>query len=426
MDFQLIASPAHSYLQLEYTMIEPILKHTAGIDVHKKLIVVTILTEQSDGSLTQETREFGTFVKDYDVLAQWLVINQIELTVMESTGIYWKHLYEVLEKHQLQMYVVNARHVKKVPGRKTDVQDSQWLAMLARFGLLKPSFIPPQDLRELRRISRYRMKLSGMLAGEKNRLHKLLDSIGLRLGNVVSDIDGVSANTIIKGIINGESIETLLLYLKGQLKKKINDIRDALAVTLGARDLFLLKKLHAHIEYLNVELTELDDYLLTAMQPYQTQWEILQTMPGLAPVSAALLIIEMGVDMSRFGNCESLSSWAAMCPGNNSSANKQKSGKTRKGNQYLRRVLCETANAAIKTTSQFKDKYQTLVVRRGHKRSIIAIGHKMLRVAYTLLKDDKPYKDPGIDYKGMMIARNAPRWLKALHEYGYLGDLQRT
>jgi|SRR3990167_1625010 len=407
-------------------MIEPIFKRTAGIDVHKKIIVATLLMKQDDGRVAEETREFGTFVQDYEELAKWLITNEIELTVMESTGIYWKHLYEVLEAHQIQMYVVNARHVKKVPGRKTDVQDSQWLARLARFGLLNASFIPPQDLRELRRISRYRVKLSGMLAGEKNRLHKLLDSIGLRLGNVVSDIDGVSANLIIQGIIRGENIETLVGYLHGQLKNKVDEIKKALAITLGARDLFLLKKLHAHIKYLNTELDELDCYLLTAMQPYKTQWEILQTLPGLAPISAALLIIEMGVDMGRFSNSESLSSWAGMCPGNNASANKQKSGKTRKGNQYLRRVLCETANAAIKTKSQFKDKYQTLVVRRGHKRSIIAIGHKMLRIVHTLLKDNKPYRDPGIDYKGMMIARNAPRWLKALQEYGYLATLQNT
>lgn len=407
-------------------MIEPILKRTAGIDVHKKIIVVTVLCEQPDGHVEEETREFGTFLEDYEALATWLVQRHIELTIMESTGIYWKHLHEVLEARQLQMYIVNARHVKKVPGRKTDVQDSQWLARLARFGLLRPSFIPPKDLRELRRISRYRMKLSGTLAGEKNRLHKLLDSIGLRLGNVVSDIDGVSANAIIKGIIKQESVDTLLGYLKGQLKKKGADIRKALAVVPGARDLFLLKKLHDHIEYLNRELSELDCYLLTAMQPYQTQWEILQTIPGLAPISAALLIVEMGVDMERFGSEDSLSSWAAMCPGNNSSANKQKSGKTRKGNQYLRRVLCETANAAIKTEGQFKDKYQTLTVRRGHKRSIIAIGHKMLRVTYVLLKNNIPYCDPGIDYKALMVKRNAPRWFKALQTYGYLDGAQPT
>src|SRR3990167_1813371 len=230
-------------------MIEPIFKRTAGIDVHKKIIVATLLMKQDDGRVAEETREFGTFVQDYEELAKWLITNEIELTVMESTGIYWKHLYEVLEAHQIQMYVVNARHVKKVPGRKTDVQDSQWLARLARFGLLNASFIPPQDLRELRRISRYRVKLSGMLAGEKNRLHKLLDSIGLRLGNVVSDIDGVSANLIIQGIIRGENIETLVGYLHGQLKNKVDEIKKALAITLGARDLFLLKKLHAHIKY---------------------------------------------------------------------------------------------------------------------------------------------------------------------------------
>ena len=405
-------------------MLYPILQRTAGIDVHKKVIVVTLALTNEDGVVTEVTRTFGTFLHDYEQLAQWLAQSEIQLTVMESTGVYWKHLYEVLETYKVEMYVVNARHVKKVPGRKTDVSDSQWLAALARFGLLKASFIPAQDLRQLRSIARYRTKLSATLASEKNRLHKLLDAAGVRLGSVVSDIDGVAANKIINGILNGEPLAQLLSYAKGKLKHKLAAMQDALAVKMNERNLFLLRKIRDHIDYLKHELEQLDAYILTAMQPYQTQWEILQTIPGVGPVSAAVLIIEMGVDMTRFGSEESLASWAAMCPGNNSSADKQKSGKTRKGNQYLRRTLCETANAAIKTVSQFKDKYKTLTVRRGHKRSIIAIAHKILRVSYSLLKNNQPYQDPGVDYKELMVKRNAPRWVKALAEYGYLNTVQ--
>lgn len=401
-------------------MVEAVVKRSAGLDIHKKLIVASILTESEDGQLSESTREFGTLPKDYRALREWLVSEKIESVVMESTGIYWKRPYEELEAAGLSILVVNARHVKQVPGRKTDIKDSQWLASLARFGLLKGSFIPDKDFRELRLITRYHTKLTNMIASEKNRLHKTLDDAGLRLGNVVSDINGVSAKAMIKGIIANESVEVLLTYVKGSLKNKKAKLREVLEDKISARHRFLLQQISSHIESMQSELSDLETYIMDALKPYQHQWELLQTVPGIAPMNAAKLLVEIGVDMSRFQNSDHLCSWAGMCPGNNESAGKKFSGKTRKGNQQLRQVLCESAHAAAKTQSQFKGQYQGLIIRRGHKRAVVAVGHKLLRVAYCLLKNNKPYHDPEIDYEAMVIQRNAPRWLRSLKQFGYI------
>jgi transposase len=398
--------------------VEAIVQRSAGLDVHKKVIVVTILLEQSDGSVQEETREYGTTYKVCEGLANWLLSHDIQLSVMESTGIYWKNIYAALEKVGLPVSVVNARHVKQVPGRKTDVKDSQWLARLARYGLVKSSFIPPKDLRELRLIARYRTKLTGTLAGEKNRLHKTLDDAGVRLGNVVSEISGVTATEIIEGLITGMSIDNMLECTRGALKKKKDVLRAELEGELSARHLFLLKKLQAHITYLKNELKELDDYIFAAMQPYKKQWEILQTIPGIDAVGAALLIIEIGVDMQQFGSREQFCSWAGMCPGNNESAGKKKSGKTPKGSKQLRYILCEAANAAAKTECQFQHKYKSLMIRRGHKKAIVAVGHKMLRVIFSRLKTGEVYHDPKVNYEELVVKKNASRWIRMLKKYG--------
>ncbi len=397
--------------------MEAIVQRSAGLDVHKKIIVVTILLEQPDGTVNEETREYGTTYKACEQLSDWLSSHGIQLSVMESTGIYWKNIYAALEKKGLRVSVVNARHVKQVPGRKTDVKDSQWLARLARYGLVKGSFIPPKDLRELRIIARYRTKLKGMLASEKNRLHKTLDDAGVRLGNVVSDISGVTATEIIAGLVEGKSIDELLDCTRTQLNKKKNELRAELEGELSARHLFLLKKLQEHIAYVEKELRDIDDYLFTAMQPYQKQWEILQTIPGIDAVGAALLIIEMGVDMAQFGSREQCCSWAGMCPGNNESAGKRKSGKTPKGSKQLRYLLCEAAKAASKTDCQFKHKYKSLMIRRGHKKAIVAVGHKMLRVIFSRLKTGEVYQDPKISYEELVVKKNAPRWIRMLKKY---------
>ncbi len=400
-------------------VVESIVKRSAGLDVHKGLIVGTILLEQLDETVTEETREFGTAHKECEALADWLSINEIELTVMESTGIYWKNIYAALEKRGLRVSVVNARHVKQVPGRKTDVKDSQWLARLARYGLLKGSFIPPKDLRDLRLVARYRTKMQRLLSSETNRLHKILDDAGVRLGNVVSDINGVTATEIIDGLIEGKPIDELLTYTRGPLKRKTKELRAELEGELSPRHLFLLKKIRAHIVYFKGEVAELDEYLFSAMAPYQKQWEILQTIPGIDAVAAALLIAEMGVDMQQFGSREQFCSWAGMCPGNNESAGKKKSGKTRKGSNQLRYVLCEAGNAAARSECQFKHKYKSLMIRRGHKKAIVGVGHKMLRVIYSLLKEGAYYRDPEVSYEELVVKKNAPRWTKMLLKYNY-------
>jgi transposase len=305
-------------------LVEPIVQRCAGLDVHRRIVVATILIEQPDGSLKEETREFGTFRKYRRELAQWLKANHIELTVMESTGIYFKPIYTELEAAGLKVHVVNARYVKQVPGRKTDVKDSQWLASLARCGLLKPCFIPPADLRELRLVARYRLKLQGQLASEKNRLHKVLDDAGSTLGSVVSDIQGVSALLIIQVLIDGKPLKSLVQCAKGRLKAKKQEIEASLDGTLSSRHLFLLQCLQSHIHYLEQELIQIDNTLFEAMKPYQQQWELLQTIPGIDQISAAMLIVEIGIDMQQFGSPEKLASWAGMCPGNNESAGKKK------------------------------------------------------------------------------------------------------
>jgi transposase len=269
------------------TDLSPIVKRCAGLDIHRKIIVATILCEEPDGTVKEETREFGGFRKHRRQLTRWLQSNGIELTVMESTGVYHKSIYTDLEKAGLPAQVVNARYVKQVPGRKTDVKDSQWLASLARFGLLKSSFVPPVDLREIRLITRYRLKQQGILAGEKNRLHKVLDDSGIRLGTVVSDINGVSAKRIIAGLIEGKPLKELVELAKGRLKEKSQELRESLEGELSVQHRFLLKQIQAHIDYLEKEIAQLDQHLADAMKPYQDPIELLQTIPGIQQTSAS-------------------------------------------------------------------------------------------------------------------------------------------
>lgn len=401
-------------------MIEPIVKRCAGLDVHKMKVTVTALIEQEDGSVREETREFKTFRKHRRQLCRWLKKLGIELAVMESTGNYWKSIHDSLDAAGIRSWVVNARHLKQVPGRKTDVLDSKWLAIVGRIGLIRPSFVPSKDFGELRVITRQRQKLMASLSAEKNRLHKVLDDAGIRLGGVVSDINGASSRAMIAGLIEGRPPVELVAFAKGRLKDKTPELLEALDEPLGERHRRVLSAITNHISYLEKQIQELDDYLFEQMIPYKQQWDILQTLPGVDKIAAAIILVELGTDMKCFGSSSHLASWAGLCPGNNESAGKRKTGRTRKGNRALRRVLCEAANAASKTKCQFRGKYQSLVIRRGHKRSIIAVAHKMLRVIYSMLKNNRPYYDPEVDYEALMVQRNAPRWIKALNKYGYL------
>ena len=399
--------------------MKPLYRCVAGLDVHRMLYVLTVLKEQADGSLSKQQRQFPGFQREVRELVAWLQSLGVQLVVMESTGIYWKSIYAALEAAGIPAHVVNARHVKNVPGRKTDLTDSEWLAQLGRFGLVRPSFIPPKDLRELRLVSRYRQKLSQMQASEKNRLHKLLDDAGIKLGAVVADIDGVSARAMIEGLIAGKPIEQLAEMAKGVMRHKRDVLELSLEGELTARHRLVLEHVQSHNRYLEAELAKLDAYLIEAMEPYRDYWQLLQTIPGIDQISAAMILIEIGDDLSAFANAKHLASWAALCPGNHESAGKRKTGKTRKGNHAIRYLLCEAANAARRTKSALHEKYQSLVARRGHKKAIIAVAHQILRTIYVLFTRRQAYRDSGFDYQAALVKKNAPRWIKALKQFGY-------
>jgi len=350
--------------------IVPIYKRVIGLDVHQAQITGCAIIEQSDGSVTYEGREFGGFKRDRKALAEWARAIGPDVVVMESTGIYWKSPYAALEGVGIIAWVVNARHVKAVPGRKTDVADAQWLASLARAGLLRASFIAKADLRSLRHIARHRQKLGGMLASEKNRLHKLLTDAGIRLGVVVSDLHGQSARAMVKALIAGESVPAVLSLASKRLRASREDIFEALqAEEITPAHRFVLVEIMAHIEELESRMARFDAELLRSLEAagYAAPLRLLQTLPGIDLMGAAMLLVEIGSDMSVFGSAQRLASWVGICPGNNESAGKRKSGRIRKGNAWVRRLLCEFAQAAGRSRCALKDKFQALNVRKGHK-----------------------------------------------------------
>lgn len=395
-------------------------KRVIGLDVHQAQITACAIIEEADGTLHIEQRQFGAFKRDRRELGEWAKTLRPDQVVMESTGIYWKSPYAALEAAGIRALVVNARHVKNVPGRKTDVGDAQWLATLARAGLLRGSFIPPARLRGLRLISRQRQKLVGQLASEKNRLHKVLTDGGIRLGVVVSDVHGQSARAMVKALIAGRPTHEVLDLASNRLKASREELFDALQGDLTASHCFVLDELMRHIEEIEARIARFDAQLLDGLHSERNALVLLQTLPGVNLIGAAMLLVEIGNDMDAFGSADRLASWIGICPGNNESAGKRKSGRVRKGNLYVRRLLCEFAHAASRTTSVFKSKFQALVIRRGHKRSIIALAHKMVRTIFFMLKRNEHYRDSTADYEALSVQRNAPRWIKALTKFGFI------
>jgi transposase len=406
--------------------ITPIYKRVIGLDVHQAKISACAVAEQADGTVTLAHREFGAFKRDRRALAQWAREFVPDVVVMESTGIYWKSPYAALESAGIAAWVVNARHVKNVPGRKTDVADAQWLATLARAGLLRPSFIPPADIRHLRLIARQRQKLGGVLASEKNRLHKLLADAGIRLNVLVSDIHGQAGRAMVKALIEGQSMNEVL-NLAGRLRATREQLFDALQPEeLSNAHLFVLKEIMAHIEELEARMIRFDLTLIQGLNSWRPQLILLQTIPGIDLIGAAMLLVEIGTDMNSFGSAERLASWVGICPGNNESAGKRKSGKTRKGNAWVRRLLCEFAQAAARSRCALKDKFAALSIRKGHKKSIVALAHKMLRTLFAMLKSNTPYRDKVVDYEALSVQRNAPRWIKMLAKHGFMPTTTTT
>lgn len=400
--------------------IQPTYRCAVGLDVHLKVIVACVIVQRDDHSEPEvHHRQFATFQNGRREMAQWIASFQPEVVAMESTGIYWKSPYAALERVGIRAMVVNAQHVKKVPGRKTDINDAQWLAMLARSGLLRPSFIPPEPIRSLRLLSRHHKGLTSELVAEKNRLLRTLNDAGIRLSAVVSDPHGQAASAMIDCLLGGGSPEQALA-LAGRLKAPKEQLLAALQGELSQTHRRVAQMQRQHIHYLQGQLHELEQDLFQGLRPYQGLMDLLLTIPGVDRLAAAQLIVEIGTDMSAFGSPQKLAMLAGICPGNHESAGKRRSGKTPKGNRFLRTLLCQIAWAAVRTTSQFKDKYQGLVIRRGAKRAIVAIGHKILKIVFVMLQRQVPYRDSTVDYRELAVRRKAPRWIRELRRYNLL------
>lgn len=396
-------------------------RRVIGLDVHQAQITACALIEGEDG-VHIERRAFETFKRGLKELTAWCVGLRAEVVVMESTGIYWKSPHAWLERAGLNCLVVNAHHVKNVPGRKTDIADPEWLAMLARAGLLRPSFVPPEKLRRLRIVSRQRQKVVGTLAAEKNRLGKVLADAGVRLGVVVSDIHGKSARAMIAALIAGATPEQALRFASPQLKAPREEIAAALEGEISDEHSFVLQQILSHIGFLEESIAKFDAHLIAGLDSPEEKnaLALLQTVPGIDLIGAAMLLVEIGTSMALFAGSDHLASWAGMCPGNNRSAGKRKNERQRKGNSYVRRLLCEFVQAARKTPSIFQAKHKAVAIRRGFKRAIMACAHKMLRVIWAMLLRNQPYRDSTVDYEALSVRRNAPRWIRALKRFGYL------
>lgn len=393
-------------------------EYVCGMDVHKKSITACVLTPKK-----KMIQTFGTMTDDLLELVDWIKSYRCTHVAMESTGVYWKPIYNLLElEDNLEVYVVNAQHIKQVPGRKTDVKDAEWIADLLKHGLLKPSYIPNREQRELRELVRYRRSLIDERAREANRIQKVLEGANIKLGSVASDVLGVSGRTMIKKIINGENNPTLLANLAvGALKKKKNLLEQSLKGLIGPHQRMMLKTQIEHIEFLEKQISELDQEISKRLTPFEEDLELLDTIPGIGMRTAQQMLAEIGYDMTRFPSAAHLASWAGMAPGQNESAGKRRKTKTRDGNKYLRSALVESATSCIrKKDSYLRAKYKRLARRRGSKKAIVAIAHQLLIIAYHLLTKREPYKELGADYyEKEKIESKKQQAINSLKKLGY-------
>ncbi|OMP74491.1 IS110 family transposase, partial [[Flexibacter] sp. ATCC 35208] len=362
-----------------------------GLDVHQENVVATI----RGNGLEEQTRTFSTFTSSLRDLVAWLEESGITHVAMESTGVYWKPVFNILEPH-FELILVNARHIKYVPGHKTDRNDSAWIAKLLLSGLLKGSFIPPQYTRELRELYRYKRKVIGQRSSEYNRLQNILETANIKLSTVVSDVFGVSGWSMITAIIEGEQDPMILANLaKGRLKIKKQELILALEGHLNEHHRFMLSLSKTVILQLNDLLGQVDNRIDQYLKKWEEEVKLLQTIPGVQKQTATAILAEIGTDMHAFPNQHHLASWCGLCPGNNESAGKKKSERINHGNRSLKTALVEAAWAAAHTKDTYlKRKYYTLSIRRGKKRALIAISHKILIAAYFILKNRVPYMEP--------------------------------
>jgi transposase len=379
--------------------MESTVTHGAGIDVHQGTMVVTVRVPADGGRRQVTTQTFGTMTCDLLAIRDWLQTCGVTHVAMESTGIYWRPLYYLLED-QFTVLLVNMQHLKHVPGRKSDVRDSEWLAQLLEWGLLRSSFVPPQPIRDLRDLTRYRKRQIEDRAQEVNRLLRLLEDAGIKLASVATDVMGVSGRAMMAALLRGQTDPAALADLaRGVLRRKLPALREALQGRFRAHHAFLLTQILSKVDFLEEAIehltTEIDEHL----RPFEAAIARLMTIPGIARRNATTIFAETGGDMTRFPTAAHLCSWGAICPGQNESGGKRRSGKLREGNRYLRGALIEAGLAATRARgTALQARYYRIKRHRGHKKAVVATAHQILEISYYLLRDNVTYRELGADY----------------------------
>ena len=400
--------------------MEEIYDRCCGLDVHRDSITACIMI--GFGKQKRKTiRTFPTFTVDIQELAKWLKSFNIKHVAVESTGIYWKPIFNIFEG-EFEVILVNAQHVKNVPGRKTDIKDSEWLCKLLKCGLLSKSFIPPKNIIRLRELVRYRQTLTKDLASAKNRIIKMLENANIKLSTVFSDTFGTTAWIMVCKLVAGETrMEQLTKYIHGSCKSSIKDIQKALQGTLDDQDRNILKRMMEHVRGIEMLIEKLGQDIQEHLKPYEAQVQLLKSIPGIKDLAAASIIAEIGVDMNQFKDASHLTAWAGLCPGNNQSAGKIKSSRIRKGNKHLKVTMTQVAWAISRTKQTYLGaKYRALAPRRGKKRAIVAIGRKSLVICYHMMKKNIPFHELGTDFLDKLEPeRKAKYYEKRLEELGY-------
>lgn len=393
----------------------------AGLDVHQATVVASVRAPDEAGGRHMVTETFGTMTADLLALREWLQAYGVTQVALESTGVYWKPVYYVLED-AFTLLLINMQELKRVPGRKTDVKDSEWLAQLLECGLLRASFVPPPPIRELRDLTRYRVQQVRDRSQEVNRLCKVLEDAGVKLTSVVSDVMGASGRAMLTALVQGTTDPTVLAELaRGRLRKKLPALRRALQGRFRAHHAFLIRQIFAKIDFLEETLDQLTVEIEERLGPFEPLLMVLDTIPGIDRIGAISILAETGGDMRRFPTAGHLCSWGAMCPGQNESAGKRRSGKTRKGNRYLRRTLIQAALGAMRTKgSALQARYHRIKRHRGHKKAVVAVGHQILEIAYYVMRDGQTYQELGPDYFDRRHTERAVRrHVRQLEALGY-------
>lgn len=392
-----------------------------GLDVHQATVVACLLKETSRRKAKKEMRTFGTTTREIINLQDWLVSAGCTHVAMESTGVYWKPIYAILEG-SFEIVVANAQHIKKVPGRKTDVKDAEWIAELLCHGLLRKSFVPPPPIRELRDLTRYRRKLVESQASERNRLLKVLESANIKLSSVATDVFGQSGRMMIRALIDGSlTIEQIADLALGKLRSKLAELVLALEGKLEQHHRFLMAMQLSRLEAVERDLDSLDRLINQKLEPYAAQVALLDQIPGVDRKIATIIVAELGVNMAVFESPSKLASWVGVCPGNNESAGKRKASSSLRGNTHLKCALVEAANAAARTRhTYYREKFFRLKARRGYQRAMVALAHKILIAVYHMLSKGVPYQELGEQYLDAVNKHQLSRSLvRRLERLGY-------